>query len=105
MDTSNWHSQNRLTHIPDLRFPVTYVCDQYHRAGSGASFRFQPRTIFGEAEILPVCGHDSIEPVPRRTFMKVQGDQEPLSDVLAYRCSKGHLFSVESNKKPNVEKS
>lgn len=39
----------------------------------------------------PVCGKDSIVPLPR-TAVKLEGEAEPVSGVLAYRCSQGHVF-------------
>jgi hypothetical protein len=45
-------------------------------------------------KLCPVCGQDSIEPVMRKALVTLEGESQPISGVLAYRCANGHTFLV-----------
>jgi len=42
----------------------------------------------------PVCGQNSIQPVVRSAVVRIEGQQNPITEALAYRCSNGHLFLI-----------
>jgi hypothetical protein len=50
-------------------------------------------------KFCPVCSHDSIKPVTKATFAKLENEQEP--EVVAYGCGRGHFFLVRP---PEVKK-
>ena len=58
-------------------------------------------------KVCPVCGHDSIKPVPRSEVIRREGLVRAMLDVLAYRCGRGHFFLSEpeqgGQKEPTVE--
>lgn len=44
----------------------------------------------------PVCGNESIQHVVRSATVRIDGDDNPITGTLAYRCNKGHLFLIAS---------
>jgi hypothetical protein len=55
-------------------------------------------------KVCPVCASDELEPILRKPLStKGNTAPDPVSGVLAYRCSNGHLFTV-SQDDPHIDR-
>jgi hypothetical protein len=47
-----------------------------------------------EPKSCPVCGDTSIKPILRTAIEKIQAEQQVIAGVMAYRCSRAHVFLI-----------